>query len=58
MIDASGLAFVDSGGLAELLSVRHAVATEAGLAFRILDPSPALRRVVEMTGFQRLLPRE
>ena len=57
-IDASGLTFVDSAGLAALLRVRHAVTREAGAAFRIVDPSPVLRRVVELTGFQELLADE
>ena len=54
-IDASGLTFVNSSGLAALLRARHAVMTEAGLAFRIVDPSPALRRTAELAGFEKLL---
>ena len=54
-IDASDLTFVDSSGLAALLSARHAVMTEAGVAFRIVDPSPALQRVAGVTGFEKLL---
>lgn len=54
-IDASGLTFVDSSGLAARLSARHAVLTEAGVEFRIVDPSPALQQVAEMTGFKKLL---
>jgi anti-anti-sigma factor len=54
-IDASRVTFVDSSGLGALLSARHAVRTEAGLAFRVIDPSPALLRVVEMAGFIELL---
>jgi hypothetical protein len=34
------------------------VTTEAGLAFRVIDPSPALLRVVEMAGFIELLSEE
>jgi anti-anti-sigma factor len=54
-IDARGVTFVDSSGMGALLSVRHAIATEAGLAFRIIDPSPALRRTAELAGFTELL---
>jgi anti-anti-sigma factor len=54
-IDASGLTFVNSSGLAALLRARHAVMTEAGLAFRIVDPSPALRHTAELAGFEQLL---
>jgi anti-anti-sigma regulatory factor len=48
---------VDSSGLAALLRARHAV-TEAGVAFRFRRPSPALRRAVELSGFQALLADE
>ncbi|HKA83310.1 MAG TPA: STAS domain-containing protein [Acidimicrobiales bacterium] len=54
-IDASGLTFVDSSGLGALLSARHAAMTEAGVAFRVVDPSPALQAITEMTGFEKLL---
>jgi anti-sigma B factor antagonist len=57
-IDASRVTFVDSSGLGALLSARHAVRTEAGLAFRVIDPSPALLHVVEMAGFMELLVGE
>jgi anti-anti-sigma factor len=54
-IDASRVTYADPSGLGALLSVRHAMAKEAGLDFRIVDPSPALRRVVELAGFTELL---
>jgi anti-sigma B factor antagonist len=57
-IDARGLTFVDSSGLGALLSARHAVMTEAGLAFRIVDSSPALRRTAELVGSSELLGEE
>src|SRR5262245_45728094 len=57
-IDASRVTFVDSSGLGALLSARHAVRTEAGLAFRVIHPSPALLRIVEMAGFMELLSGE
>jgi anti-sigma B factor antagonist len=53
-VDASGLEFVDSAGLQALLQAREA-AGEAGVAFRVSDPSPALRRVVELSGLEGLL---
>ena len=53
--DAGGVTFVDSSGLGALLSARHSVTTEAGLAFRIVDPSPALRRTADLAGFNELL---
>jgi anti-anti-sigma factor len=53
-VDASRLAFVDSSGLLALMRARDA-AVEAGVAFCVGDPSPALRRVVEVTGTMDLL---
>ena len=56
-VDGRGLTFVDASGLAALLRARHA-ATEAGVAFRVNDASPALRQAAELAGFQALLPDE
>jgi anti-sigma B factor antagonist len=56
-VDAHGLTFVDASGLAALLRARH-VASEAGVALRVSDASPALRHVAEDAGFQALLPDE
>ena len=33
-------------------------AAEAGVAFRVSEPSPALRRIAEMTGIDDLLEDE
>jgi anti-anti-sigma regulatory factor len=40
-----------------LIRARDA-ATEAGVAFRIDEPSPALRRIAEISGLEDLLPVE
>lgn len=56
-VDASGLGFVDSAGLMALVRAREA-AIEAGVAFRVRDPSPALRRVAELGGLEDLLTAE
>jgi anti-sigma B factor antagonist len=53
-VDARCLEFIDSSGLMALLRARDA-AVEAGVAFRVSDPSPALRRLVEVTGVKDLL---
>ena len=53
-LHARGLTFIDSSGLKALLHAR-AAATDAGLAFRVSEPSPALRRITEMTGIEDLL---
>jgi anti-sigma B factor antagonist len=57
VVDAGGLTFVDASGLAALVRARHA-ASEAGVAFRVSDASPALRHVAEVAGFEALLPDE
>jgi anti-sigma B factor antagonist len=53
-VDARGLTFMDSSGLRSFLLAR-AAAVEAGVAFRISDPSPTLRHLVQRTGLQSLL---
>jgi anti-sigma B factor antagonist len=49
IIDASGLVFLDSSGFAALLRAR-AWARDAGVAFRVTEPSPALCRVADVGG--------
>jgi anti-anti-sigma factor len=48
-VDASELTFLDSSGFGALLRAR-ARAKEAGVAFRVVEPSPALRRVADVGG--------
>jgi anti-sigma B factor antagonist len=55
--EARGVTFIDSSGLSALIRAREA-ADEAGVVFRIREPSPALRRIVELTGTVDLLPAE
>jgi anti-anti-sigma factor len=52
---AAGLTFIDSSGLMALHHARTA-ADEAGVAFLITEPSPALRRIAEAGGAEDLLP--
>jgi anti-sigma B factor antagonist len=56
-VDARGVTFIDSSGLMALLRGRD-VAAEAGVAFRVVKPSPPLRRLAELTGVEDLLPDE
>jgi anti-sigma B factor antagonist len=48
-VDGSELTFLDSSGFAALLRAR-ARAKEAAVPFRIVDPSPALRRMADVGG--------
>jgi anti-anti-sigma factor len=57
IVYARGLTFIDSSGLKALLHAR-AAATDAGVAFRVIEPSPALRRIAAITGLEDLLADE
>jgi anti-anti-sigma factor len=53
-VEARGLTFIDSSGLQALIRAREAT-EEAGVVFHVREPSPVLRRVVEVTGTVDLL---
>jgi anti-anti-sigma factor len=57
VVQARSLTFIDSSGLMALMRARDA-ATAAGMAFRIDQPSLALRRIAEISGLGDLLPAE
>ena len=50
IFDLSGLRFMDSAGIAVLLGVAAKVDT-----VRLRNPSPAVRRVIELTGLSDVL---
>jgi anti-sigma B factor antagonist len=56
-VDARGVTFIDSAGVGALLRAR-AEADELGVAFRVCEPSPALRRTAQVAGIEDLLPEE
>ena len=49
VIEASGLTFIDSSGITELLRIRD-VMQERGGVCRINAPSEQVRRILEITG--------
>jgi anti-sigma B factor antagonist len=53
-VEARRLTFVDSSGLEAMVRARNA-ATDAGVTFRVSEPSPPLRRIVELCGLEDLL---
>ena len=53
-VDARGVTFMDSSGLAAVLHARS-MSGHAGVPFRISDPSPQVRRAVEVAGVEELL---
>ena len=57
-VDASRLGFIDSYGLGALVSARNSAAA-AGVTFTLAEPSPPVRKAVEVTGLADVfgLPR-
>jgi anti-sigma B factor antagonist len=53
IIDFSGLRFMDSAGIAVLVDAASKVPT-----VQLRDPSPAVRRVVEITGLTAIIAME
>jgi anti-anti-sigma factor len=53
-LNAAGVTFIDSSGLMALHRARTA-ADEAGVPFRITEPSPELRRTAQAGGAEDLL---
>lgn len=53
-VDAHQVTFTDSSGLSALLHARGLAFVDR-VAFRIRDPSPRLRRLVEVSGTEDLL---
>jgi anti-sigma B factor antagonist len=53
VIDVSGLTFIDSSGLSELLRVRRAV-TDAGHRLSLLQPTATVRRTMEISGLNEV----
>ena len=57
LLDLSELTFCDSSGIAMFIDVhKQALANGTGLAIR--RPHPAVRRVIEITGLNALIPIE
>jgi anti-sigma B factor antagonist len=57
-VDVSGLGFIDSYGLGALVSARNSAAAE-GVTLSLAEPSPPVRKAVEVTGLGDIfgLPR-
>ena|SRR3954449_13234777 len=54
VVDASEVTFLDSSGLRALLSAREQL-DKVDVVLRVDSPSPAVERVLEMTGTRQLL---
>jgi anti-sigma B factor antagonist len=57
VVDLSGVAFLDSSGLAALVSL-HQELQERGSQLRVLAPTPAIRRLFDITGLTSLFEIE
>jgi anti-anti-sigma factor len=57
VLDMQRTTFLDSSGVRSLLLADQA-ATESGIAFRIMNPPPIARRVLELTGVFELLAQD
>ena len=49
VVDASGLSFIDSSAISELLRLREQVEGDGG-TLTVVDVQPSVRRVLEITG--------
>ncbi len=53
-IDLSKTRFVDSSGLGALFALYRAVGDTAGTSLRILNPTPEIRQLLELTQMEQL----
>jgi anti-anti-sigma factor len=55
VVDASELTFLDSSGISTMLQLRNLVVEERDGTFRLQDPTPVVRRTLEITGLLEVL---
>ena len=53
-VDFAGVSFCDSSGLAALDNA-YAGAAQRGIRFRLINPQPGVRRVLQLTGLLEVL---
>ena len=56
-IDLSQVNFMDTSGVAVMLKARRR-ALEAGARFSVISPSPAIKRLLEITGLASLMAED
>lgn len=54
VLDLSQVSFMDSSGLGLILG-RYSRATELGIGFRVVNPTPEIRRILDLAGTERLI---
>ncbi len=57
IIDLSRVSFMDSSGLGLILG-RYTKATELGIVFKVANPTPQIRRILDLAGTERLIKIE
>jgi anti-sigma B factor antagonist len=58
VVEASQLSFLDSSGISTMLQLRNLVVEERDGTFRLSDPTPVVRRTLEITGLLEVLGAE
>lgn len=57
ILDLSRVCFMDSSGLGLILG-RYAKAAELGIRFKVANPTPEIRRILDLAGTERLIKIE
>ena len=57
VIDMSAVDFMDSSGLGLILG-RYTKAVELGILFKVANPSPQIRKILDLAGTERLIKIE
>lgn len=57
ILDLSRVSFMDSSGLGLILG-RYTKAVELGILFKVQNPTPQIRRILDLAGTERLIKIE
>ncbi len=57
ILDLSQVSFMDSSGLGLILG-RYTKATELGILFKVQNPTPQIKRILDLAGTERLIKIE
>ncbi len=57
VLDLSRVSFMDSSGLGLILG-RYTKAIELGIAFKVANPTPQIKRILDLAGTERLIKIE
>lgn len=57
ILDLSRVSFMDSSGLGLILG-RYTKAVELGITFKVANPTPQIKRILDLAGTERLIKIE